>query len=193
MKSSFCGSDQLKKLFSFADRSGKHVMRIFPAASVLFISILLITAPCHAKNIYMWTDEHGIPHISDQAPPKGVAAKVLPGERDAPQAWVEETTVQEKAVPQPLDLGLRRKDQPEQSDPGRTANAGADHRKAPQARDRETLSSDEKMRLLVLEAGKERARQLLEAASGEDERLHWKNEIEKFKAGEQVILAPGNR
>lgn len=193
MKSAFYGSKGPKKPFSSADRPGKQAMRISPVALVLSISVFFITAPCHAKSIYMWTDEHGIPHISDQAPPKGVPAKVLPGERDTPQAWASENTVQEKAVSQPLDVGLRRKGQPEQTDPGQTANAGPDHRKAPETRDRETLSSDEKMRLLVLEAGKERARQLLEAASGEDERLHWKNEMEKFKAEAQLILPPGNR
>ena len=57
-------------------------MRISCLIPILAVSFVLVFCSCYAKRAYMWTDELGIPHISDQPPPKGVDAQSFSTERD---------------------------------------------------------------------------------------------------------------
>jgi hypothetical protein len=175
---------------------GRYIMRIFCLIQVLAVSFFLILTPCHAKRAYMWTDEQGVAHISDQAPPKGVEATGFSTERDHPEADAGEAEYQEQAGSQPIEAGSRNKDQTGQkSDSNQADNTRQDAQKAPKSkyRDEASLSKDEKIRLLVLETSKEHASKLYNTASSDDERRRWKAELDKIHAEEKSILEVGNK
>ena len=142
-------------------------MKIFCLVQALAISLFLSVSPCHANRVYMWTDEQGVAHISDQAPPKDVDAASFPTERDYPEADAGEAEDQQQAAPQPMEASSKKKDQSGQSDSGSAGNARQEVQKAPKSkyRDEASLSRDEKIRLLVLEASKEHAGKLYNTAS----------------------------
>lgn len=53
--------------------------------TVFLLAILLATDPC-AQQIYTWTDENGVTHLSDHAPPKNTNVKeVLNYKQKTPQ------------------------------------------------------------------------------------------------------------
>jgi hypothetical protein len=154
---------------------------------ILTISLFFISHSCDAKRAYMWSDEHGIPHISDQPPPHGVDAVSFSAERDSledksavPERKQEEDAPSQKSIPE------KNGSKPAASGP-KGASAG-ELRKLPPNRDLSTLTRTERMELMILEAEKERAERLYKSASGEGEQNHWKKEIDKMKARERTIL-----
>jgi hypothetical protein len=170
-------------------------MKIFCLVQTLVILLLLILSPCHAKRAYMWTDEQGVAHISDQTPPKDVEATSFSTEKDYPEATAREAEYQQQAAPQPMGFGSKKKDRSGQSDSSPADNTRQEVQKAPkpQYRDQASLSNDERIRLLVLEASKEHADKLYSTSSSEDERRRWKAELDKIQAEKKKILEVGNK
>lgn len=145
---------------------------------ILTISLFFISYSCDAKRAYMWSDEHGIPHISDQPPPDGVDAVSFSAERDSQE---DKSSVPEKK---------QKEDVPSQkSNPEKNLSTSAEEvRKPPPYRDLSTLTRTERMELMILEAEKERAEGLYKRASSEEEQNHWKKEVDKMKTREKNIL-----
>jgi hypothetical protein len=170
-------------------------MKIFWLLQALAISLLLTLSPCQAKRAYMWTDEQGVAHISDQAPPKGVEATSFSTEKDYPEAVAREAEDQQPAAPQPMGSSSKKKDRSGQSDssPADSTRQAVQEAPKPKYRDPASLTTDEKLRLLVLEASKDHAAKLYSTSSSEDERRQWKAELDKIQAEEKRILEVGNK
>jgi hypothetical protein len=170
-------------------------LRIFYLIQALAVFFSLIISPCHAKRAYMWTDEQGVAHISDQGPPKGVEAASFPTERGYPEVHTGEAEAQEQAGAHPMESGSRKKDQRGQSDAAQTDNTHQDSQKVPRSKykDEASLSKDEKIRLLLLDASKDHANKLYNTASSEDERRRWKAELDRIQKEEKQILEVGNK
>jgi len=170
-------------------------MKIFCLVQALAISLFLSVSPCHANRVYMWTDEKGVAHISDQAPPKDVEATSFSTEKDYPEAAAREAEDQQQAAPKPMGSESKKKDRSGQSDSNPADNTRQEVQKAPkpQYRDQASLSNDERIRLLVLEASKEHANKLYSTSSSEDERRRWKAELDKIQAEEKKILEVGSK
>jgi len=146
--------------------------------ALLAISLFFVSCSCDAKRAYMWTDEKGIPHISDQPPPQGVNAMSFSAERDSLE--------DESAVPegQQKEEGQSQKSNSKKNSAksvvsGPAGNTAADLQKTPQYRDPSTLTRTERIELTVLETSKERAERLYKGSSSEEERVHWKTELPK--------------
>jgi len=120
----------------------------------------------------MWTDEQGVAHISDQSPPKGVEAKSFSMERGYSEVDVGKAEAHEQAGSQPMESTSMKKDQNGHSDSTQSDSSRQGPPKAHKLeyRDEASLSSDDKLRLLLLEASREHANKLYDTASSEDER-----------------------
>jgi hypothetical protein len=135
----------------------------------------------------MWTDEKGIPHISDQPPPQGVAATSFSAEKDslADDSAVPERQQKEE---EPSQESISKKSNAKPVDSGMPGNSAAELRKTSQYRDPSTLTRTERIELTVLEVSKERAERLYKSSSSEEERIHWKAELDQMKERERKIL-----
>jgi hypothetical protein len=159
---------------------------------ILAISFCLAAGSCCAKRAYMWTDENGIPHISDQEPPQGVAARSFTTERDYPEDARAVPEEQQKLEGESPGSILTKKKDAKAVDPKAASNAGADLQKGPKNRDQATLTREEWIRLSILKTSEERAERFYNGASSEEDRRQWKAELEKIKAEQKKILeVPG--
>jgi hypothetical protein len=135
----------------------------------------------------MWTDEKGIPHISDQPPPQGVDATSFSAERDSLEDGSAVPEGQQKEEGQSQKSNSK-KNSAKSVDSGPAGNTAADFKKTPQYRDPSTLTRTERIELTVLETSKDRAERLYKSSSSEEERIHWKTELDQMKAQERKIL-----
>jgi hypothetical protein len=173
-------------------------MKIFFFVQALAISLLLTLSLCHAGRAFMWTDEQGVAHISDQAPPKGVEATSFSTDTDHPEAAAGEAEDKQQVPSQRIGSGSdsTKNDRSGKGNPPSPAdNTRQEVQKAPKPkyRDEASLSRDEKVRLLFLDASKQHATKLYGTSSSEDERRRWKAELDKIQAEEKKILEVGNK
>jgi hypothetical protein len=167
-------------------------MRASCLIPVLTVSCFLVVCSCYAKRAYMWTDEKGIPHISDQAPPQGVDAQSFSVERDSVEGEGGVAGERRKPEGQPLGSASKRDNDAKPVGPKPAGNTGTDLPKTTKYRDPSTLTRTERIRLTILTTSKERAEQLYQGASSEEERVQWKTELDNIKAEEKGILeVPG--
>jgi hypothetical protein len=171
------------------------MLRPFCIILALPLLLPLIFAPCHAKRAYMWTDEQGVAHITDQAPPKGVEARSFSMERDNPKVDAGVAEAQGEAASQLMESKSREKDPNPQNDSNQSGSThqGPEEGPQPKYRDEASLSRDDKMQLLLLEASKEHASKLYNTASSDDERRRWKAELDKIQVEENKILEVGSK
>jgi hypothetical protein len=169
-------------------------MRISLLVQALAVSFLFNLSPCLGDRVYLWTDEQGVAHISDQAPPRDVDAKSLSIERVHPEIGPGGAKDQQ-AASQPMESDSKTKGQFGLSDSTPADNVRKEVQQAPKPkyRDEASLSRDEKIQLLLLEADKEHASKLHSTSSSEEERRRWKAELDKIRAEEKRILEVGNK
>ena len=166
-------------------------MRPFSIIQALAFSLLLLVlTPCHAKRAYMWTDEQGVAHISDQAPPKGVEARSFSMDRDNRRVDAGAAEAQAEVDSQLVESKPGEKDPKPQNDSNQSDSTvqGPDKAPQPKYRDEASLSRDDKIQLLLLDASKEHASKLYDTASSDDERRRWKAELDKIQSEENKIL-----
>jgi hypothetical protein len=171
------------------------MLKTFCIIQALALSLSFILVPCHAKRAYIWTDEQGVAHITDQAPPKGVEATSFSMERDYPEVDAGVAEAQGEAGSQLMESNSRKKDPNPQNDSNQSDSTHQGPEKAPKSkyRDEASLSRDDKIQLLLLQASKERASKLYDTASSDDERRRWKAELDKIQVEENKILEVGNK
>jgi hypothetical protein len=166
-------------------------MKISCLIPALVVSLFLVICSCYAGRAYMWTDENGIPHISDRPPPQGVDAKTFSGERDYLQ--------NESAVPEGQQKpggespgSISKKNDAKPVDSNTISNTGRDLQKGPRYKDQSMLTREEWIRLSILKSSEERAERFYSSSSDEEDRRHWKVELDKIKAEQKKILeVPG--
>jgi hypothetical protein len=180
-RSSFC------RRASVIQQWTRYAMKSSCLIPILALSLFFISGSCDAKRAYMWTDEKGIPHISDQPPPQGVDAMSFSAERDSLQ---DESAVSEGLQKEegPLQESSSKKNSAKSVDSRPAGNTAADFQKTPQYRDPSTLTRTERIELTVLETSKDRVERLYKSSSSEEERIHWKTELEQMKAQQRKIL-----
>jgi hypothetical protein len=159
----------------------------------LLISFSLSFPPCQAKRAYMWTDEKGVHHISDQPPPKDIHATSFSTDRASPKenAGVSETR-QPANLPQE-ETALTTTDHAKKTDSSSSGTANPASQEPPTYRNMADLSREEQARVVVLKAREDRTKQYYEQASSEEERRRWKEELDSIEAEAKNILEPKGR
>jgi hypothetical protein len=69
--------------------------------SIVFLTTAIGVSSPHAQQIYTWTDENGVMHMSDQAPPQGV-------EVDEVLKYSEKTPREQQAIEQKIEQQRQR-------------------------------------------------------------------------------------
>ena len=86
--------------------------------SVMFLTIILGASPLYAQKIYTWTDENGVTHITDQAPPKKAEVQDV-------IKYKEKTPEDQKAIERKIDRLREQNERQEKIDAAQRAAVAA--------------------------------------------------------------------
>jgi hypothetical protein len=168
-------------------------MKISCLLTVLALLFALSTSPGHAKRAYMWTDEKGVHHISDQPPPKGVDTTSFSADREYPEVEASGSEPGQTGDLQNKEPGPKKTDETRNTVTSPSTTSEPDSKKAPKYRDVANLTREEQARIVVLKASEERTKQYYERASSEEDRRRWKAELDRIEAEAKKILEPKGR